>query len=204
VLTLRDVTEQRQLEEDLKHQAFHDALTGLPNRLLFQDRISQQLAIARRDGTIVGVLFVDLDDFKIVNDTMGHSVGDELLVSVAGRLSDLVRGADTAARLGGDEFAVLIGNVADSAAVEAAAERVVRAFDQPFALGTGSALTTVTVGVATTEDSDDTDELLRHADLALYTAKAAGKRQWRCYQPVLSVGMVRRRELRWPTSRSCR
>ncbi|MBO0820988.1 MAG: EAL domain-containing protein, partial [Nocardiopsaceae bacterium] len=195
VLTLRDVTEQRQLEEDLKHQAFHDALTGLPNRLLFQDRISQQLAVGRREGTTVGVLFVDLDDFKIVNDTMGHSVGDELLVSVAGRLSELVRGADTAARLGGDEFAILVGNVADSAAVETAAERVVRAFDQPFELGSGTALTTVTVGVATTEDSDDTDELLRHADLALYTAKAAGKRQWRSYQPVLSAGLVRRRDL---------
>ena len=114
VLTLRDVTEQRKLEDELKHQAFHDALTGLPNRLLFQDRISQQLAAARRDGMTAGVLFVDLDDFKVVNDTMGHGVGDELLVAAAERLSGLIRDADTAARLGGDEFALLIGNVADS------------------------------------------------------------------------------------------
>ena len=195
VLTLRDVTEQRQLEEQLKHQAFHDALTGLPNRLLVQDRISQQLAAARRGGRIAGVLFVDLDDFKVVNDTMGHGVGDELLVAAAVRLSGLIRDCDTAARLGGDEFALLIGEVADPAAVEAAADRVVRAFAEPFALASGSVLTTVTVGVATTEDSADTDELLRHADLALYAAKAAGKRQWRRYQPVLSTGMVRRREL---------
>jgi diguanylate cyclase (GGDEF)-like protein/PAS domain S-box-containing protein len=195
VLTLRDVTEQRQLEEQLKHQAFHDALTGLPNRLLVQDRISQQLAAARRGGRIAGVLFVDLDDFKIVNDTMGHGVGDELLVAAAVRLSGLIRDCDTAARLGGDEFALLICEVADPAAVEAAADRVVRAFAEPFALASGSVLTTVTVGVATTEDSADTDELLRHADLALYAAKAAGKRQWRRYQPVLSTGMVRRREL---------
>ena len=195
VLTLRDVTEQRQLEEQLKHQAFHDALTGLPNRLLFQDRISQQLAAARRDGMTAGVLFVDLDDFKVVNDTMGHGVGDELLVATAVRLSGLIRDCDTAARLGGDEFALLIGEVADPAAVEAAADRVVRAFGEPFALASGSVLTTVTVGVATTEDSADTDELLRHADLALYAAKAAGKRQWRRYQPVLSAGMIRRREL---------
>jgi len=195
VLTLRDVTEQRQLEEQLKHQAFHDALTGLPNRLLFQDRISQQLAAARRDGTTAGVLFVDLDDFKVVNDTMGHGVGDELLATTAVRLAGLIRESDTAARLGGDEFAVLIGNVADSAAVEAAAARVVRAFGEPFALPSGPVLTTVTVGVATTGDSADTDELLRHADLALYAAKAAGKRQWRRYQPVLSAGLIRRREL---------
>jgi diguanylate cyclase (GGDEF)-like protein/PAS domain S-box-containing protein len=195
VLTVRDVTEQRKLEEKLKHQAFHDALTGLPNRLLFQDRISRQLATARRDGTTVGVLFVDLDDFKVVNDTMGHGVGDELLVAVGVRLSGLIRDCDTAARLGGDEFALLLVSAADSAAVEAAAGRVVEAFSEPFALAAGAVLTTVTVGVATTGDSADTDELLRHADLALYAAKAAGKRQWRRYQPVLSAGLVRRREL---------
>jgi diguanylate cyclase (GGDEF)-like protein/PAS domain S-box-containing protein len=195
VLTLRDVTEQRKLESELKHQAFHDALTGLPNRLLFQDRISQQVAAARRDGLTAGVLFVDVDDFKVVNDTMGHSVGDELLVATAERLSGLIREADTAARLGGDEFALLIGNVADASAVEAAADRLVRVFSEPFALAAGAVLATVTVGVATTQDSADTDELLRHADLALYAAKAAGKRQWRRYQPVLSAGLIKRREL---------
>src|SRR6185312_2455494 len=168
VLTVRDVTEQRQLEEQLKYQAFHDALTGLPNRLLFQDRISRQVAAARPDGATAGVLFVDLDDFKVVNDTMGHGVGDELLAATAVRLSGLVRDCDTAARLGGDEFALLIGDAADSAAVEAVAGRVVEAFSEPFALASGPVLTTVTVGVATTSDSADTDELLRHADLALY------------------------------------
>ncbi len=196
VLTLRDVTEQHQLEEELKHRAFHDALTGLPNRVLFQDRIAQQLAAARRTATIAGVLFVDLDDFKVVNDTMGHSVGDELLVAAAARLADLVRESDTAARLGGDEFALLIGNADDHrrgrGGGRAGGRRVrgaVRA-----RLGAG-ARRTVTVGVATTLDSVDTDELLRHADLALYAAKAAGKRQWRRYQPVLSAGLLRRREL---------
>jgi diguanylate cyclase (GGDEF)-like protein/PAS domain S-box-containing protein len=195
VLTLRDVTEQRQLEEELTHRAFHDALTGLPNRLLLADRISHRLAAAKRDGSTAGMLFVDLDDFKVVNDTMGHGVGDELLMAVAARLASLIRDSDTAARLGGDEFALLIGEAEDSAAVEAAADRVVRAFGEPFILATGSVITTVTVGVATTQDSADTDELLRHADLALYAAKAAGKRQWRRYQPVLSAGLVRRREL---------
>jgi diguanylate cyclase (GGDEF)-like protein/PAS domain S-box-containing protein len=195
VLTMRDVTEQRQLEEQLKHQAFHDALTGLPNRILFQDRISQQLATSRRNGTTAGVLFVDLDDFKVVNDTLGHGVGDELLIATAARLSGLIRDSDSAARLGGDEFALLIGDVESCAMVEAAAGRIVEAFGEPFALTSGSVLITVTVGIATTEDSADTDELLKHADLALYAGKAAGKRQWRRYQAVLSAGMLRRREL---------
>ena len=192
---MRDVTEQRQLEEELKHQAFHDALTGLPNRLLFQDRAAHELARIRRSGLTAGVLFVDLDDFKVVNDTMGHGVGDELLVAAGMRLSALVRASDTAARLGGDEFALLVEHVEDAADVEAFAERIVRAFSEPFLLGAGAVITTATVGVATTQDSADVDELLRHADLALYAAKAAGKRQWRRYQPVLSAGLVRRREL---------
>ncbi len=195
VLTLRDVTAQRQLEDELKHRAFHDALTGLPNRVLFQDRAASGLARTQRDRTTAGVLFVDLDDFKVVNDTMGHSVGDELLVAAGIRLSAVVRDSDTVARLGGDEFALLLENVADAAAVDAFAERIVQAFGEPFALADGSVVSTATVGVATTEDSADVDELLRHADLALYAAKAAGKRQWRRYLPILSAGMVRRREV---------
>ncbi len=153
------------------------------------------MAAAARNQTIAGVLFVDLDDFKVVNDTKGHSVGDELLVAAAARLASLVRESDTAARLGGDEFALLIGDAESTAAVEAAAERIVGAFAEPISLTTGLVTTTVTVGVATTRDSTDTDELLRHADLALYAAKAAGKRQWRRYQPVLSSGLIRRREI---------
>jgi len=195
VLTLRDVTEQRQLEDELKHRAFHDALTGLPNRLLFQDRIARGLAHARRGGMTTGVLFVDLDDFKVVNDTMGHSVGDELLVAAGTRLSAVVRDSDMTARLGGDEFALLVEHVANPAAVEEFAARIVQAFSEPFVLADGSVIATATVGVATTQDSADVDELLRHADLALYAAKAAGKRQWRRYQPVLSTGMIRRREV---------
>jgi diguanylate cyclase (GGDEF)-like protein/PAS domain S-box-containing protein len=196
VLTLRDVTERRELENTLTHLAFHDALTGLPNRLLFQDRIAHALAQAKREKTVVGVLFVDLDDFKVVNDTMGHGVGDELLAAAGQRLSGVVRNADTAARLGGDEFAILIEHLPDAAAAEMFAERVVQAFGLPFVLDSGSVMTTATVGIATTLDSGDVNDLLRHADLALYAAKAAGKRRWRRYQPVLSAGLARRRELR--------
>ncbi len=195
VLTLRDVTGQRQLERELKHRAFHDSLTGLPNRLLFHDRAAHALARARRTGTTVGVIFVNLDDFKVVNDTMGHSVGDELLIAAGVRLSGVVRESDTVARLGGDEFALLVEDAASGAVAETFAEHIVRAFGEPFTLSGGSVIATATVGVATTEDSTDASGLVSHADLALYAAKAAGKRQWRRYQPVLSAGMVKRREL---------
>ena len=195
VLTVRDVTEQRQLEDELKHRVFHDALTSLPNRVLFADRAAHGVALARRSGTTAAVLFIDLDDFKIINDTMGHSVGDELLVAVADRLASVTRASDTAARLGGDEFALLIENLADPNAIAAFADRVVTAFTEPFQLSAGSVLTTVTVGVATSDDSSDADQLLRHADLALYAAKSAGKRRWHRYVPTLSAGMVRRREM---------
>jgi diguanylate cyclase (GGDEF)-like protein len=195
VLTIRDVTSQRQLEAQLKHQAFHDSLTGLPNRVLFQDRIGHEIAVVRRDGGIAAVMFVDLDDFKVVNDTLGHAVGDELLVAIAERLSGLIRASDTTARLGGDEFALLIAGAENMAAVETTAGRVVNAFADPFQLTSRQLLMSVTVGLATTMDSTDSDELLRYADLALYAAKAAGKRQWRRYQPVLSAGIIRRREV---------
>ena len=181
---------------ELKYRAFHDSLTGLPNRLLFQERVVQALARARRTDAAVGVLFIDLDDFKVTNDTMGHSVGDELLVAV-GHAAVRARcaGRGTAARLGGDEFALLVEDAPDSAAVENLAEAVVRAFREPFTLAIGSAIVTATVGVATSGDASSAGDLVRHADLALYAAKAAGKRQWRRYQPVLSAGMMRRRDL---------
>ena len=195
VLTLRDVTEQHELEQELKYQAFHDALTGLPNRLRFAQEAADALEDSRRTGRTTGVLFVDIDDFKVVNDTMGHGLGDELLAGVAKRLSAAVRQTDMAARLGGDEFALLIEDAADVAAVESFAERIVRAFTKPLVLSDAEVLASVTVGVATSQDSADVDELLRHADLALYAAKGAGKRRWRRYHEALSSGMLRRREI---------
>jgi diguanylate cyclase (GGDEF)-like protein/PAS domain S-box-containing protein len=195
VLTLRDVTEQRQLERELKYRAFHDSLTGLPNRMLFQERVVRAMARARRTDAIVGVLFIDLDDFKVINDTMGHSVGDELLVAAGMRMSALTAGHGTAARLGGDEFGLLIEEAPDGASVENLAEAIVLAFQEPFTLAIGSAIVTATAGVATSEDATSTSDLVRHADLALYAAKSAGKRQWRRYQPIFSAGMMRRRDL---------
>ena len=195
VLTVRDVTEQHQLAEELTYRAFHDALTGLPNRTLFVREAASAIASARSSGRVAGVLFVDLDDFKIVNDTMGHSVGDELLGAVAVRLEATIRATDTAARLGGDEFALLIDDAADAEAVDTFAERIVAAFTEPFTLSESKVITSATVGVATSDDSEDVDELLRHADLALYAAKAAGKRRWRHYHDSLTSGMMQRREV---------
>ncbi|MDG4767771.1 EAL domain-containing protein [Solwaraspora sp. WMMD406] len=196
VITLRDVTERRRLERELTHRAFHDSLTGLANRVLFHDRVQQAVVRAQRGSHDVGVLFIDLDDFKVVNDTMGHAAGDELLIAVANRLAVTLGSADAVARLGGDEFAALIDDAADPTVVERIAERVVAAFAEPFRLADRVVGGAVTVGVATTVDATGTEELLRHADLALYVAKRAGKGRWRRYQPALHVSLVRRMELR--------
>ncbi len=197
VLTLRDVTERRRLELELTHQAFHDSMTGLANRVLFQDRLRHALARGSRDGSVVGVLFIDLDDFKMVNDTLGHAAGDQLLIAVAHRIAGALRADDTAARLGGDEFAALVENVQDPGAVEETAERILTALAEPVQLDDGTSLTAVaSIGITTTPEADSADELLRQADLALYVAKGAGKNQWRRYQAHLHAGMVARLELR--------
>lgn len=195
VLTLRDVTEQRQMERELTHRAFHDSLTGLANRVLFQDRVGHALSRGQRSGAVTGVLFLDLDDFKVVNDTQGHAVGDELLVAVSLRISTALRSSDTAARLGGDEFAVLVEDALLPADVDAIADTVLTVFAEPFKLSAGAVRVAASIGVATTEDSVDATELLTHADLALYSAKAAGRRQWHHYQPALQAGLVERHEL---------
>ncbi|MEZ0096121.1 aminotransferase class I/II-fold pyridoxal phosphate-dependent enzyme [Streptacidiphilus sp. EB129] len=198
VLTLRDVTDQRKLERELTHRAFHDSLTGLPNRILLLNRIEHALApqSRERDHNLVSALFIDLDDFKIVNDTLGHTVGDQLLVAAARRLSGTLRAGDMAARLGGDEFAVLVEGVGTPAEVDEIANHIVATLSQPFRIQGETISVSASVGIASALDSSDGDELLGHADLALYAAKAGGKRQWRRYQPILHSGMVERHELR--------
>jgi diguanylate cyclase (GGDEF)-like protein/PAS domain S-box-containing protein len=201
VLTLRDVTEQRKLQGELTHRAFHDALTGLPNRLLFRDRVGHALIGAdRRDG-LIGVLLIDLDDFKLVNDTMGHGAGDELLAAVAARLTDVLRPDDTAARLGGDEFAILVEGAREASEVEEIAARVVEAITAPLD-GAAGLSTSVSVGVATTSEALTSAEMLRRADLALYAAKEAGKGRWRSYEPGLHVAAMERLEVRTELERA--
>ncbi|GAA2904135.1 hypothetical protein Acy02nite_52170 [Actinoplanes cyaneus] len=196
VITMRDVTEPRKLQRELMHQAFHDAMTGLANRVLFHDRLQHALARSARDGSVVGVLFIDLDDFKIVNDTLGHAIGDQLLIEVANRIAGSLRADDTAARLGGDEFAALIENVNDPLAVEDTANRILTALASPIDTDAKPLHAMTSIGITTTLEATDGDELLRQADLALYVAKGAGKNQWRRYQRHLHAEMVERLELR--------
>ncbi|AVV45729.1 EAL domain-containing protein [Streptomyces sp. ID05-04B] len=195
IVTLRDVTEQRRLEHELTQRAFHDPLTGLPNRTLLLERTERALLRARRDPAVTCLLFIDLDNFKNVNDTLGHSVGDRLLGAVGERLSRMLRRSDTAARLGGDEFAVLMEDVKQPLDAELLAAQVIQTLNQPFQLASDSVSVSASVGVATAKDSTDAEELLALADLALYAAKAAGKRQWRRFRPQQRVRMVERHEL---------
>ena len=201
VLTLRDVTAERKLQRELTHRAFHDALTGLPNRHLFRDRLEQALTDIRRRGAVVGVLLVDLDDFKLVNDTMGHGAGDELLTAVATRLTDVLRPRELAARLGGDEFAILIEDADSPSDLEAIAARLVTAFHAPLPVA-GGITTSASVGVASTREAQGAAEMLRHADLALYAAKGAGKGRWRHYEPGLHRAAIDRLETRTDLERA--
>ena len=178
MLNLRDVTAQRAREDALRRMASHDVLTGLPNRALFEDRARRAVAAAGRTGTTAAVLYIDLDDFKPVNDTLGHPVGDELLRAAAARLAGTVRESDTAARLGGDEFAAILENLPGPAAAGVLAGRVVTALGEPFTLSAGKVVVGASVGVATTADSQDPAGILACADRALYAVKAAGKRGW--------------------------
>ncbi|GID27962.1 putative bifunctional diguanylate cyclase/phosphodiesterase [Paractinoplanes brasiliensis] len=201
VLTMRDVTERRRLEDDLSHLAFHDGMTGLANRVLFRNRLEQAFSVAERDDAVIAVLFVDLDDFKDVNDTLGHAVGDQLLVSVGERISQVVGVADTAARMGGDEFAVLIEQSHDATRAEEIAERIVQALAEPVELPDGLGGSHIvsgaaSVGVATNRGAASGTELLRHADLALYQAKGEAKGTWQRYQSDLHTAMVQRLETR--------
>ncbi|MEU4625581.1 GGDEF domain-containing protein [Actinoplanes sp. NPDC023801] len=159
---------------DLRHQAFHDNLTGLANRLLLHDHLEQAVARARR-GSPVALLMIDLDGFKAVNDTYGHAAGDQLLVAVAQRLRDGIRGADTAARLGGDEFAVLLDGMDSPKDAVLVAERLLTALQEPLVVSGAELAPRGSIGVAVWQDHADADALMRAADAAMYSAKTAGK-----------------------------
>ncbi|MHB8325327.1 MAG: diguanylate cyclase domain-containing protein [Candidatus Dormibacteria bacterium] len=171
----QDITEEQRQRERLVQQAFHDPLTGLPNRLLLEDRLGQALARTRRQRHRVAVLFCDLDDFKAVNDRLGHQIGDDVLCMVAARLQGSVRDIDTVARIGGDEFVVLLNGVADSTEAAAAAARIRDTVRQPCRLGEEEVSTRVSIGVAISSGATSTAEaLMREADSAMYLTKTAG------------------------------
>ena len=179
--------------DDVVHEAFHDSLTGMPNRALFLDRVSHALTRADRTSTAVGVLVVDLDDFKTVNDSLGHGVGDALLIQVAGRLASSLRPADTLARLGGDEFAVLLEEVGDAGDTARTADAVLEALSHPFTVAGREVWLNGSVGIAL--GSSEAETLLRDADLAMYRAKADGKGRYQAFEPGMHTEIMERLEL---------
>ncbi|ABG05697.1 diguanylate cyclase/phosphodiesterase with PAS/PAC and GAF sensor(s) [Rubrobacter xylanophilus DSM 9941] len=183
-----DITEQKNLEARLVHLAFHDPLTGLPNRALFMDRLEHALARAGRSGDVLAVLFIDLDNFKFVNDSLGHEAGDRLLALVARRLSGATRPGDTVARLGGDEFTVLLEGIADGGEAARVAGRVAEVLREPFRVAGRELFVSASVGISvSTAGSGSVEELMRGADLAMYEAKREGKDRYR----VFDFGMSR-------------
>jgi diguanylate cyclase (GGDEF)-like protein/PAS domain S-box-containing protein len=195
VWSFSDVTEQKRLEDDLVHQAFHDALTGLANKALFRDRMNQAIARIERTHKYVAVLFLDLDNFKMINDSLGHLMGDELLVAVAEVLVGCLRSGDTAARLGGDEFAVLIEDADNHDAVIRLADRILAALRKPILVGTQSVLVTASIGITFGVSDSDGEQLLSNADLAMYMAKNQGKNRYEEFQDQMHTAVVTRLEL---------
>jgi diguanylate cyclase (GGDEF)-like protein/PAS domain S-box-containing protein len=200
VLNYRDVTERKRLEDQLHHEAFHDPLTGLANRALFGDRVTHALArSARRSADQVAVLLLDLDDFKVVNDSLGHAAGDELLAAVAERVRACLRRQDTAARLGGDEFAILLEEATDNLAAELA-DRVLGALRQPFAVSSRQLFVQASIGIAVASGPSagppSAEHLLRNADAAMYAAKSHGKARYEFYEARMHASALERLELR--------
>ncbi|WP_051323956.1 putative bifunctional diguanylate cyclase/phosphodiesterase [Candidatus Solirubrobacter pratensis] len=189
------VTKLRTLQEQLHHQAYHDPLTDLPNRTLFMERVRDEL---ENGGAQIAVLFVDVDDFKTVNDSLGHAVGDALLVSVAERLQRCVRPGDTVARLGGDEFAVMIPGVDDPLHDgRAVATRILREFELPVQAGAELVSVHLSLGIADSRQSgDDSDALIRNADVAMYQAKSKGKARFELFEPQMAAAILRRHDFK--------
>jgi diguanylate cyclase (GGDEF)-like protein/PAS domain S-box-containing protein len=200
VLNTRDVSERKAFEEQLAHQAFHDSVTGLANRALFKDRVEHALERQGRDEASVTVLFMDLDDFKTINDSLGHAAGDRLLGEVGDRVKSTLRTADTAARLGGDEFAILLegGDGVDAAEVAA---RILARLEGPFYLEGKEVFVRGSIGIASAHDSrasgpEGAEELLRNADVAMYMAKEAGKGRYQVFEPAMHDTALKRLELK--------
>jgi len=192
VLNSRDVTERIELQEQLTHQAFHDALTGLANRALFRDRLDHELARAARSDHQIAVFLVDLDGFKQVNDSLGHDAGDELLRVVARRFEEVVRASDTVARFGGDEFALLLEDVGEEEAV-ALARRLLEQLSEPIPIAGRKIALGSSIGIVLSSGDASSEELVRDADVAMYAAKDAGRGRFQVFRPGLAkqVGFAR-------------
>jgi diguanylate cyclase (GGDEF)-like protein/PAS domain S-box-containing protein len=195
VVVAHDVTERREFEEQLTHQALHDPLTGLPNRVLFLDRLGHALRLARRERRSVAVLFCDLDRFKVINDSLGHDAGDVLLLTAAERIAACLRDSDTAARFGGDEFVILCEDVAGGG-VERVARRLAHVLASPYRIGDRDAHVTASIGIAVSGDElDDPSDLLRDADAAMYLAKERGRNRVELFSSDMRERAVARLEV---------
>jgi diguanylate cyclase (GGDEF)-like protein/PAS domain S-box-containing protein len=182
---LADALERHAIEEDIRHRALHDELTGLPNRTLFLDRLEHTLAGLRRRRGMAAILFLDLDHFKLVNDSLGHHVGDELLAAAAPRLRQAVRATDTVARFGGDEFGILLEDIADERDATHMAERVAAAFSRPFVLAGSEHFVSASVGIALARGGELPRELIRDSDAAMYRAKERGRARYELFDEVM-------------------
>ena len=200
VLNTRDISERKEFEEQLKHQAFHDSVTNLANRLLFTDRVEHAVERQERDHKPIAVLFMDIDDFKTINDSLGHAAGDQLLAEVGERLKATLRSADTAARLGGDEFAILLDLDDDGEGVQAAdvADRVMQMLEAPFTLEGKEVYVRASVGIAVAEGDEhiQSEEILRNADVAMYMAKERGKGCYQVFEPEMHDTALKRLEMK--------
>jgi diguanylate cyclase (GGDEF)-like protein/PAS domain S-box-containing protein len=196
VANFHDVTERKQFEEKLAFDAYHDHLTRLANRTAFNEALSRALARSRRHGRANAVLFLDLDRFKLINDSLGHEVGDNLLVEVADRLRTCLRPEDVVSRFGGDEFAVLLEDISTTDDATQVADRVIALVRQPFSIANREVFLTTSIGIAIgSEGAGEPGELLREADQAMYRAKAAGGCRWELFDESLAPRMVERLEL---------
>jgi diguanylate cyclase (GGDEF)-like protein/PAS domain S-box-containing protein len=188
IAAFTDITEIRRQEERIRHLAQYDFLTDLPNRFLLQDRLERAIAGSRRNARKVGLLFVDLDRFKNINDSLGHGVGDKLLRLVGARLAAAVRACDTVSRQGGDEFVILVTDMEQAEAAAVVARKVIAALDGPFDVDGHELTISPSVGIAVyPDDGEGQDDLLRNADMAMYSAKEAGRRTYRFFTPELDV-----------------
>ncbi len=195
LVAIQDVTDQNRLESQLRYRAFHDSLTQLANRSLFADRVEHAIARQARAENSIAVVVLDLDGFKTINDSLGHTAGDQLLVAAAQRLQNQLRPGDTAARLGGDEFAILLEDINALDEVAALAERLLDCFREPFAVAGKNLLVTSSLGVTLNRSGEGAEELVRNADMAMYLAKSEGKACFRIYEPEMHDAALARLDL---------